>query len=655
MRFCRLLGLLPPLLSFVALGQPVHAATVTNINTSSASSYRYALSELDEGRGEAARALLSQGSDPVLNRVLQGTLMAMPGNDYSFDELAAFVTDNPDWPERKGIMMIAERKIPAGASSEQIVNWFNANPPLTTEGFLRYVDALNAVGYGQKATEMVRAWWVDKDMGTEDRTAFASRFSPILTAQDHWKRLDRLLWENNMTLARAMFPYVSEGYRDLAEARIALANQTSGAQAALARVPSSLQNDAGLLYERLRWRRKSDDDQGALEILHNAPEHLGHASEWWDETSIMIRRAMEKHDFKSAYRLAANSKLSTGFDYVQAEFLAGWLALRFNKRPDLAYKHFMNILNDATSPISRARGFYWLGRAYEAVGQNTDAAQAYQSAAVFSTTYYGQLAMTRLEAQPVIRATSEPSIPTNVRAGFFKRNSVTAVAHLFKIGETERARKFFKSIANEASQRVEFALLLELAYHLDRPDWAVLAAKAATQKNYLMTGGAYPVLSMELPSPPELALTHALIRQESEFKADAGSPVGARGLMQLMPGTAKDVARKLGMEYNPARLIDPDYNVKLGTYFIQTQIDNFDGSYILALAGYNAGPRRVREWIELFGDPRTADVDPIDWVELIPIYETRNYVQRIIENLQFYRARLGNGQAALTILRDLKR
>ena len=617
--------------------------------------YREAFNAIEDGRGDFVRAVMARGSDPVLNKVLQGYLMARPGNDYSFDELAGFVSDNPDWPGLKGILMIAEQKIPSDATADQVVNWFNAHPPLTTAGFYRYIEALDASGQGKKTIGLVRSRWVEKDFNGDDLVAFRSRYAPLLTEKDHEARLDRLLWDGNVTAARAMYPFVDPAHQNLAEARIALSSQAGNVEGLIARVPSSLQNDSGLLYERLRWRRKNNDDDGAIDILVNPPETIVHPDKWWEESNILIRRLFDQKDFKLAYRIASHHRLTTGFDFVQAEFIAGWVALRYLNRQDLAHQHFSNILNDASSPISKARGYYWLGRTYEAAGQKQDAEQSYQSAAVLNTTFYGQLAIARLYAQPTIRAATEPAIPSNIRQKFFNRDSVRAVSKLYQIGQNERARTFFRSIASDATQRVDFALLLELAYQLQRPDWAVSAAKAANQKNFILTGGAYPVLSLNIPTPPERALTHALIRQESEFRADAGSPVGARGLMQLMPGTAKDCAKKLGMSYSPDKVIDPDYNVRLGTYFIQTQIDNFDGSYILALAGYNAGPRRAREWMETFGDPRTDRIDPVDWIELIPIYETRNYVQRIIENLQFYRARLNGGQAPLSILQDLKR
>ncbi|MGE4352228.1 MAG: lytic transglycosylase domain-containing protein [Bdellovibrionales bacterium] len=617
--------------------------------------YREAFAALDSKSYYRARTIMFQGSNVVLNKVLRGELMSVADNDFSFDELAAFVADNPDWPGLRAIALAAEHKMPSGASDEQVVNWFTAHPPLTLVGFYRFMDALEGRGQSQRAAQLIRAEWIDRNFSADDLVAFRSRYAPILRKREDVARLDRLLWDHNEKGARAMYVYMDQGHRALGEARLALAAGKGGVDSAVARVPATLMRDAGLMYERVRWRRMKDDDDGAIELLLNQPVHLGHADLWWDETNILIRRLIEKRDYKLAYRLVSSSKLEGGFDYVQAEFIAGWLALRFLKRPDLAHRHFGRILAEAGSPISRARGFYWIGRTYESVGQMNDARQAYEEAAVINTTFYGQLAIAKLEASPVILAKSEPPIPEAIRKVFMGRDTVRAIPQLYRIGQNERARSFLRAVADNCQQRVDFALLLELAYRLQRPDWAVSVAKAANKKNIILTGGAYPILDLRIPTPPELALTHALIRQESQFKADAGSPVGARGLMQLMPGTARDVAKKLGMTYRSDRLIDPNYNVKLGTYFIQKQIDNFDGSYILALAGYNAGPRRARQWVEMFGDPRSAQVDAIDWIELIPIYETRNYVQRIIENLQFYRARLNKGRSSLLILQDLKR
>ena len=272
-----------------------------------------------------------------------------------------------------------------------------------------------------------------------------------------------------------------------------------------------------------------------------------------------------------------------------------------------------------------------------------------------NVTFYGQLAAARIYDNPSIQATPEPTIPANIRANFYNRDMLRAVERLVSLGEIDRAHSFFRASIEAAQQRVDYALLTELAYRIERPDYAIEAGKAASQKNMLMGAGGFPLLGRSVPRPPDPAFTHALIRQESMFNPEARSPVGAEGLMQLMPATAKSVAKKLGMRYKPGKLTEVDFNLRLGTAFIQEQLNSFDGSYVLALAGYNAGPRRVREWMAEIGDPRQANVDVIDWIESMPNFETRNYVQRIIESLQIYRARLAGGQASLQILKDLKR
>jgi len=631
------------------------AAARQKTTPSPKNTYQQAFAALESGQCGPAEKMLKSGNDRVLNKVLRGLLMAQPGNGYSFDELASFITGNPDWHGLNGIRMIAEQKIPSSASPRQIVNWFNAYPPLTGPGFIRYIEALEELGETGKAYALVRDRWVNKDLPGDEFTAYLSRFGRLLSAKDHRGRLDRLLWDNNTQAARAMYPYVSEGHKALAEARLALVGQQANAEAIAGRVPASLQRDPGLLFELLRWRRKNGMDEEAVDILKNAPADLVRPESWWGERHIIVRRLMERQDFSLAYKLAANHGLSSGFELMQAEFLAGWLALRFLKRPDLAESHFRALLDNASTPISRARGSYWLGRALEELGDTNQAQQAYETAAALNTTFYGQLAIARLYPDPVIRSEPEPPIPAPVRNKFFARDAVKAVERLYRIGQKDLARRFFRAITDYSSQRFEFALLMELAYELQRPDWAINSAKAAAQKNMLIGAGSFPVLSIHVPSPPDPAFTHAMMRQESMFNADSVSPAGARGLMQLMPETAKDICRKINAGYSESRLSEPSYNLRLGTAFMNDLLNRFEGSYVLALAAYNAGPRRAREWMEQFGDPRSPGVDPVDWIETIPVYETRNYIQRIIENFQFYRARLNGGKAPLQIMRDLKR
>jgi soluble lytic murein transglycosylase len=638
-------------LALFLIAAPLEAAT--NLD---AQNYHKAFKLLDDGHPEHAVLYAVHGRDPVLNKVLRAAYMAHPGNDVSFDDMAEFVANNPDWPNVKAILAVAEQKIPAGAGASQVVNWFTAHPPLTPIGFYRYIDALEAMGQTRDVPQLVRTRWVDGDFTGDELTAFYARFGgTYLDAQTNVARLDRLVWKGDVNGARRMYAWVDGGHRALAEARLALANQSRNAPELVDNVPAELCYDSGLLYEKLRWLRRNNRDDQADEILGNAPDDLDRAESWWEERQIMVRRAMEKRDYNLAYHLAAAHGQTEAKTVVQAEFLAGWLALRFLNNPGEAESHFRAQYEASTTPISRSRGAYWIGRAEETLGNQDSADQAYEDAAALNITYYGQLAATKLEEHPVIFAKPEPAVPASVRNAFFDRDIIRAVERLHLLGENDRTHVFFHAATEAAEKRADFALLMELAYQIHRPDYAIEAAKAANQKNMLMASGGFPVLDRALPRPPEPAFTHALIRQESMFNPNAESPVGAEGLMQLMPKTAKSVARMCGLKYKEKRLCEPDYNLRLGTTFIQQQLNMFNGSYVLALAAYNAGPSRVHEWMNQIGDPRDPNIDPVDWIEMIPVPETRNYVQRIIESLQVYRARLGGGKAPLKILEDLKR
>ncbi len=645
-RIPTILGLL---LIGITLAKSAFAADIGTQN------YRHAFSLIDAGRVLEADVFAAHGHDPALNKVIHALYMAQPGNEADFAEMADFIAHNPDWPDLKGIKAIAEQKIPSSWTPAQTIAWFTSYPPNSSAGFYRYVDALNMSGQAQTAVSVIRTRWAEADFGADELIAFHARFAQFIGENENNARLDRLLWKADRANVRNLFPLLDAEHRELAEARLALATKSPNVDGLITKVPSELQNDSGLLYERLRWHVRNNQDSEAITILHHAPENLVKPEAWWEQRQIMARRMMDKKDYEEAYRLAASHGHLEGRSLAEAEFLCGWLALRFLDEQEDARQHFQILFDNAGTPISRARGAYWLGRTYEAHGDKNMAQQAYETAATLNVTYYGQLAAAKIYESPTISATPEPTIPQNVRNTFNNRDLIRAVERLYAIGEHDRAHSFFLAAVDAAQLRADFAMLTELAYRMERPDFAIEAGKAASKKNMLMAAGGFPLLGRNIPRPPDPAFTHALIRQESMFNPEARSPVGAEGLMQLMPTTAKGVAKKIGIRYKAGMLTDSDYNIRLGTTFVQDQINGFDGSYVLALAGYNAGPHRVREWMAQIGDPRSPNVDAVDWVELIPLHETRNYVQRIIESLQIYRARLAGGQAPLLIDKDLKR
>ena len=653
----RLKNIVIPALAGVTMFLLLGAFSSTDVRAASldGQNYRRAFALVDAGRVLEAEAFALHGRDPVLNKVIDGLYMAQPGNDASFETMAAFIAENPGWPGLKGIVAIAEQKIPAATPAPQVVAWFAAHPPVSLVGYYRYVDTLNAGGQTETAANLVHSRWIDGDFNSDELTVFRARFPTLIGEEEVLQRLNRRLWKEDSAGAKRLYPWVDAGRKAAAEARLALAAGSQHAPLFVERVPQPLRNEPGFLYELLRWDLRNKADDLALVLLQHQPEDNEKLDAWWEQRQIMVRRLMDRKDYEGAYRLAVAHGALEGKSLAEAEFLCGWLSLRFLDDPETAYPHFQKLYDSAVTPVSRSRGAYWLGRALEEHGDKNAARQAYETAAALNITYYGQLAAARIYDNPAIVATPEPQIPQNVRDAFYGRDMIRAVEKLHAIGERDRERAFFHAAVDVAQQRAEFALLTELAYRINRPDLAVEAGKAAHHKNMMMAAGGFPMLGHKLPPSPDPAFTLALIRQESQFNPDAHSPVGAQGLMQLMPATAKGVARKLGMTYKAKRLADPDYNIRLGAAYAANQIDAFDGSYVLALAGYNAGPGRVREWMQQIGDPRRPDVDVVDWVEQIPAHETRNYVQRIMESLQIYRARLHGGRVPLTIMEDLKR
>jgi len=429
-----------------------------------------------------------------------------------------------------------------------------------------------------------------------------------------------------------------------------------GVERLVAKVPAQLQNDPGLLYERARWRRRKEMFDSALEIVANPPRELGRPTAWWTERQILARRALADGKAQLAYKLVAHHGLKDGNAQAEAEFLAGWIALRALKDAKGGYEHFVRLYDTVKLPISVARGAYWAGRAAEQMGMRQLASTWYASAAEHNTTYYGQLAVARLGAEAPPKAAPEPRPRPDEVAAFEKRELVRAARMLAEIGETDRIKAFVLRLSELAGTPTDHALAASLAESLGRADLSVAVAKRSGYAGVPLLVHGYPIIPLPEIGSAERPLVLAMARQESAFDREAVSRAGARGLMQLMPATAKQMARSLEVSYSADRLLtDPGYNLRLGRQYLEGLLDNFGGSYVLAVAAYNAGPARVRQWTRDYGDPRAKDTDVVDWVESIPFGETRNYVQRVLENLQIYRLRVGDPKLAFSLTQDLKR
>ena len=621
--------------------------------------YRAAFLAMHGDAWDAALAAAAGASDPVLAKVLEGMNLAREEADASFTDIVGFIIANPAWPYLSNLRRAAERQMPGDLSFAFAAAWFADYPPLTFDAVMRYGEALDALGRTERLNEFVNDRWVAIRITEAQQAAFLDRFGGLLADGAHEARLEALLWANRATEARRIIPFVDRGLAALANARIRLAaRRRSGVDRAVAAVPAALAGDGGLVYERVRWRRRADLTEGAVELLAQQPENPTNLRRWWTERNILVRRLFADAEYQGAYDLVAAHRQEGGIPFAQAEWLAGWLALRFNGRPDLAQQHFRRLFDSVTTPISLARGAYWVGRSYEAMSDPTNATNWYRLASLYDTTFYGQLAAGKLNEPSVARLPTETEVPIDVAEAFAVSEMTRIVLALDQIDEEALSDRFLRTMSRRAQDDpVQLALTTRLAVEIERRHIAVRNAKRAVSIGPPLVQASYPILPLPLASPvPETALLLALIRQESEFRVDAVSRSGARGLMQLMPATARRMSRALGVQHSLRRLTsDPDHNVRLGSEYLARMLDRFDGSYILAVASYNAGPSNVEKWIEEWGDPRDPGVDTIDWIESMPFYETRNYVQRVLENAQVYRLRRGEPPTVGSLERDLAR
>jgi soluble lytic murein transglycosylase len=627
---------------------------------------------------------LEPTDDRLVEKLVEWILLTDRGEMQPFRQIADFIKENPDWPRLGALRNKAERAITPDNDDGSVLTWFRAFPPRTVQGATAHAAALERIGKKEEAIAVLRRAWIAFDMKADDEKMFISRFGRHLEPEHHWARLDRLLWDNRRSAANRQIRRVGKDYRKLAEVRLLLMRRRGNAGKAMKTVPKRLTTDQGLVYEWVRWNRRKENDDVAIAALLSLEGKRSHPKRWWTERQILARRALLEGDSKSAYRLIREHGLNRGVARADAEFLAGWIALRFLGKSRTAFEHFSHLYDDVRYPISRARAAYWSGRAAEAAGEQQIARQWFHTAAHNTTTFYGQLAARRIgtEATPV--PSREPEISPVARIEFERDELVRVARILVSLRDQPHAankpaakgkpdphgdpraylvtlnldtvlKRFLRHIARQSDTAEKWSLAAQLARDSGRIDVAVYIARRAARDKVVLGELGYPTMVLAEGVPPEPALLHAVIRQESAFDVSARSRAGARGLMQLMPATAKNVARRLKVKgHSTARLTsDPHHNVALGSAYLDSMLARYEGSMIMALAAYNAGPHRVDRWLEDYGDPRGSLNDAIDWIESIPFSETRNYVQRIMEALPIYRQKLNGTQVAVLRAEDI--
>ncbi|MBV1886080.1 MAG: transglycosylase SLT domain-containing protein, partial [Parvibaculaceae bacterium] len=620
------------------------------------------------GRWFEVRMLTQKVNDPAAKLLLTWWRLRTNDSGANLAEITAFLDQNPDWPSHSRLRRNAEKALlDYPMSDKDLINWFATETPLSGEGKLKLADALFRTGKITEAQSWVARAWVDHNFGKTREAEVLAQYRPHLTQAVHEERLARLLWEKRYSNARRMLHLVNADAKAIAKTRISLMRRNKSASTSLLNLPKHLRNRPDILYDEARYlRRKGQEDQ-ALPILLTTPgqphQQKG-ANQWWVERKIMARKALAKGRYQEAYKLAKEHAHVAGLNFADGEFLAGWIALQYLNQPDIAAQHFKTLTNGVKTPISKSRGLYWQARAADALGQKANATSFFQQAAQFKVTFYGQLAQSTLDQKLGTRTklalSTKVIAAPNTRQMLESDLRVKALRLLFEIGDNKLARTFAYHLSKDLKSADELASFSDLLLEEGHPNLSVRTAKVAARRNIVLPHRSYPtsVLPSYKKRGPrvEEPLVYGLSRQESEFNPQAISHAGARGLMQLMPGTARIVARQINVPYRKSRLTsDPAYNAMLGSAHLGDLVNQFQGSYIMTIAAYNAGARRVDEWVDKYGDPRSSAVDPIDWVENIPFTETRNYVQRVLENVQVYRDRLSQGAVPLRLAQDLNR
>ena len=642
--------------------KPAAPALSNYLSDKDAQQFRQTLRHVKARQWPIVKRDIKRLDDPIAQDILRW-LIAANDHQASFETLQYALLNLSNWPRMTTISAKFEKEIfdkPLNAAD--VISFFSAKDPVSGEGRAALAAAYYEFGDELQGDAWLRLAWRESKLTRDGQRKLFAKYSKRLTPQDHALRADHLIWQGSRhySKANALLAHMDKDNRALMTARLKLAQQSSGMNAAINALPKALQKDAGFLYERARWRRKKRTKDYALPIyleIVTPPTSEDGKEKLWKEKRLMAYWAIENKDYPSLYGLVTNHGLTRGGSFAEAEFLSGWVSLTQLGRPKVAIDHFTRLRDGVSRPISLARAHYWLGRAHDALGEG-DSFVHYTQAANFPNTYYGQLAAQKLDGNA-----SQISLPLELIAepskiAFDSDPRIRALHILGEVGE----RRYFSQLAfhldDELSDETGLTLLSQLSrdYGFMRP--SLRAAKQAARFQTLLTESGYPRVAAidALPEKFDKAFVYAIARQESEFAVNAISSAKAYGLMQMINSTARATARQHRIRYSKTRLQnDADYAANLGALHLHDLLKRFDGSYILAAVGYNAGPHRARAWIKAYGDPRDPNVDTIDWVEKIPFSETRNYVQRVMENMQVYRARFEGNIGPNRIEADLNR
>ncbi len=602
-------------------------------------------------------------SDPSAKKLVEWVILRSDDSGSDFSRFVAFITANPNWPS----IVTLRRKAEAAAFADkpadaQLQAYFSQYPPLSAKGRFALAKALLASSNRKDAEALVREAWRYDSFSQDVETRVTDTFGEFLTRADHKARMDRRLYEKDDTEAGVRAAARLGGHESLiAKARIAMLTK-GGNKAALDAVPAAARDDIGYKLARIQMLRRADETAEAVKLIKTVPNPLDKShdlDEWWKERRTLARKLLDEGNPKDAYAVVRGATPPESNSYrAEHQFMCGWIALRYLNDPSTAHAHFIKIAEGAENPIALARGFYWTGRAAEALKRTQEARQAYQEAARYPTAYYGQIARAKAGLGELV-LNPFPALSSAERSKAMSSDVVKAAELLYAVEARDLAWTMMADLGDKSTDVGTLAVMAELTAKYRDARGMLLLGKLALARGYALDHAAYPTIGVPdyTPLGPSVdpALVYSIVRQESWFNPKTISSANALGLMQVTPPAGKYIAKKFNATFDQKRLLsDMPYNVQFGSAELGDVIKDYRGSYIMAFAAYNAGRGRVKEWLAKYGDPRDPKVDPIDWVERIPFSETRNYVQRVMENFQVYRVRFG-GTSRLMIEADLRR
>ena len=621
-----------------------------------------------KSRSTEARATRSHISDPSVRKLAQWYYLRKASGISDPLSMHRFARNNADWPSGPLLSRRTERALlETNASPKTVFKLYRKRPPTSGVGKYLLARAYKQSGQTKKALKLARSVWHSHALGKKLEASLLKEFGDRLTRADHQRRADHFLYKDKrryLSTVRRVRKHLSKAGQGKVNLRMeVIKGRNKAADKDYGKLGSKVLEDAGLLFNRIQLLRRKEKFDHSRRLLAQAPidaKTMVEPDEWWIERRLQIRYALRHNKPLEAYKIAARHGEISRKNKCDAEFLAGWIAFTRLGKTKAAARHFANERKFARSRTEIAKAEYWLGRLKLKQKDSIGALAHFAASAKYFRTYYGQLALQSIELDGRIGPISSPAPSRDDLRRFLNRDSVQALVIAHKAGVRGLVPLFFNRLSWRLTSPGEMTLLAELASQIHSRRGSVITGKIGVHRGFSLDRYAYPINVLpsfdRLTPEVDMALVLALARQESEFNAKAKSPVGARGMMQIMPGTARAIARQHKVRYSRSRLTsDPSYNIALGVAHLHDLIKKYNGSYILPLVAYNAGPGRVRDWIESFGDPRDKNVDTVNWIESIPFAETRRYVQRIMSSVQIFRARMDHDKRHIRLVQDINR